>query len=176
MKTCKVTGCRNPRGGHQFIWKGLCGEHAAAADRLANVERSRWFARRLAKACLVVALAALSLLGCTAADFESAAADEAPAGEDCGALTTGACVRSGEQYAPSSEACYHVTAACGSVLANCFGDNSSPVANEVLTKPTPTSQGYITTAFDVPPGGCFYFYACSGATFEEAAPTVEVCP
>ena len=169
MKTCKVTGCRNPRGGHQFIWKGLCGEHAAAADRLANVERSRWFARRLAKACLVVALVALALLGCTAADFESTAADEAgadPAG--------GACIRSGEQYAPSSASCYHVTAAPGSVLANCFGEHSSPVTNEVLEQAGP---GFHVVGFDVPAGGCFYFYACNGeATFEEAAPTVEVCP
>lgn len=165
-KRCKLTGCTNVRGGHKSIYKGLCAEHAAAAERLGNAERSRWFVRRLAKAGALGVL----LLGCARPDFES------PEVADLSAATPasdGFCVRSDEQHAPSSADCYRVTAASGSVLANCFGDDWTPITNEELT---PRGPGFITTAFDVTAGGCFYFYACDGATFDEAAPSVEVCP
>lgn len=114
---------------------------------------------------IIVAL----LVACSASP-ESTAVDQQEAAPPS---VSGFCVRSGEQYAPSSASCYHVSAKDGSVLANCFGEHSSPVMNEELT---PSGPGYVTTAFDVPGGGCFYFYACDGVTFEQAAPSVEVCP
>jgi hypothetical protein len=60
VKRCKVTGCTNARGGHAHIWKGLCSEHAAAAERLGHAERSRWFARHV----VLGSLLGVWLLGC----------------------------------------------------------------------------------------------------------------
>ena len=167
MKRCKVTGCVNPRGGHKFIWKGLCAEHAAAADRLGNPDRSRWFARRIAK---LGALGVL-LLGCSA-PTESLAVDQAAADPDPCAKYSAFCARSDVQHVPSSGACYRVTASTVAPLANCFGDETTTATNEVRTTCGP---GYIVTSFELEPGDCFYFYACGGDTFEQAAPTVEVC-
>lgn len=127
----------------------------------------RWLMFRLPLWCVAI------LLGCASPDFETPEHADLRAAGAAGPSVDGFCVRSGEQYAPSSASCYHVKAASGSVLANCFGEHSSPVTNEELT---PNGPGYIVTGFEVPGGGCFYFYACDGDSFEDAAPTVEVCP
>jgi hypothetical protein len=112
----------------------------------------------------------LLLAGCSAADFEAA-----PSSSTLGAgpAVDGACIRSGVQHVPTEASCYRVTSQ-GTPLANCYGDETTHATNE---EQTPRDKGYIVTAFDLEPGDCFYFYACRGeATFDEAAPVVEVCP
>lgn len=112
---------------------------------------------------------ALLLAGCSGPDFEAAPSSATlPAGP----AVDGSCQRSGPQHVPTEASCYRVTSQ-GTPLAPCYGDETSVPTNEELT---PRDKGYIVTAFDLEAGACFYFYACRGeATFEEAAPVVQVC-
>lgn len=143
----------------------FCEKHALAAEALTTFSGARASMVGDMLRLLLTLIVALAFAACSA-PVESTSIDQAAAGP----AVDGACIRSDPQHVPTAGSCYRVESQ-GTPLDTCEG---ATAANE---EQTPRDKGYIVTAFELEPGACFYFYACRGeATFEAAAPSVEVCP